>query len=124
MIRLFDVNLNGPEAREQALVFVALCVGGMVLARAIDDKVLGGELHKSAERHILTTPAGRTRRGRGRPYESHSAARDHASKSTTFGSVVDQAKALANPVPLAARTASLCNFASEAMCSTIESGTI
>jgi TetR/AcrR family transcriptional repressor of nem operon len=55
MIRLFEVNLNGPEAREQALVFVALCVGGMVLARAIDDEVLGDELRKSAERHILTT---------------------------------------------------------------------
>ena len=55
MIRLFEANLNGPEAREQALVFVALCVGGMVLARAIDDEVLGDELRKSAERHILTT---------------------------------------------------------------------
>ena len=118
------MNLNEAVSARAALVLVALCVGGRVLARAIEDEVLGDELRKSAERHILTTPAGRTRRGRGRPYESHSAARDHASKSTTFGSVVDQAKALANPVPLAARTASLCNFASEAMCSTIESGTI
>ncbi len=55
MIRLFEANLSGPEAREQALVFVALCVGGMVLARGIDDKALGDELRKSAERHILTT---------------------------------------------------------------------
>jgi hypothetical protein len=44
---------SGPEAREQALVFVALCVGGMVLARGIDDRALGDELRKSAERHIL-----------------------------------------------------------------------
>ena len=55
MIRLFEVNLNGPEAREQALVFVALCVGGRVLARAIDDEVLEDELRKSAERHFLAT---------------------------------------------------------------------
>jgi TetR/AcrR family transcriptional regulator, transcriptional repressor for nem operon len=53
MIRLFEANLSGPGAREQALVFVALCVGGMVLARAIDDEALGDELRKSAERHIL-----------------------------------------------------------------------
>jgi TetR/AcrR family transcriptional repressor of nem operon len=53
MIRLFEANLSGPEAREQALVFVALCVGGMVLARGIDDRALGDELRKSAERHIL-----------------------------------------------------------------------
>jgi len=53
MIRLFEANLSGPEAREQALVFVALCVGGIVLARGIDDRALGDELRKSAERHIL-----------------------------------------------------------------------
>jgi hypothetical protein len=120
MVRLFEVNLNGPEAREQALVFVALCVGRMVLTRAIDDEVLGDELRKSAERRILTTTGWRER---GRPYESRSAARDHAGKSTAFGPVVDQAGALANPLPLATRTTSRCNFASEAMCSTIESGT-
>lgn len=55
MIRLFEANLSGPEAREQALVLVALCVGGMVLARAIDDEALGTELRDSAQRHILTT---------------------------------------------------------------------
>jgi AcrR family transcriptional regulator len=57
MIRLFEANLSGPEAREQALVFVALCVGGMVLARGIDDRALGDELRKSAERHILAMTA-------------------------------------------------------------------
>ena len=34
MIRLFEANSNGPKAREQALVLIALCVGGMVLAEA------------------------------------------------------------------------------------------
>jgi hypothetical protein len=47
MIRLFEANLSGPEAREQALVFGALCVCGMVLARAIDDEALGTELRDS-----------------------------------------------------------------------------
>src|SRR6187200_132161 len=57
MIRLFEANLSGPEAREQALVFVARCVGGMVLARGIDDRALGDELRKSAESHILAMTA-------------------------------------------------------------------
>jgi len=55
MLRLFEANLSGPEAREQALVSLALCVGGMVLARAIDDEALGSELRDSAQKHILTT---------------------------------------------------------------------
>ena len=41
MIRLFEANLSGPQAREQALVFVALCVGGMVLARGVERRGLG-----------------------------------------------------------------------------------
>jgi AcrR family transcriptional regulator len=55
MLRLFEANLNGPEARERALVSLALCVGGMVLARAIDDVALGTELRDSAQKHIFTT---------------------------------------------------------------------
>jgi AcrR family transcriptional regulator len=55
MLSLFEANLNGPQAREQALVSLALCVGGMVLARAIDDDALGSELCESAQSHILTT---------------------------------------------------------------------
>jgi TetR/AcrR family transcriptional repressor of nem operon len=55
MIRLFEANLSGPKAREQALVFVSLCVGGMVLARGIDDDALGSELRESAQQHILAT---------------------------------------------------------------------
>jgi TetR/AcrR family transcriptional regulator, transcriptional repressor for nem operon len=55
MLRLFEANLSGPEARKQALVSLALCVGGMVLARAIDDETLGSELRDSAQKHILTT---------------------------------------------------------------------
>jgi TetR/AcrR family transcriptional regulator, transcriptional repressor for nem operon len=53
MIHLFEANLTGPESRDRALVFVSLCVGGMVLARAIDDETLATELRESAQRHIL-----------------------------------------------------------------------
>jgi len=49
------MNLNEAVSARAALVLVALCVGGRVLARAIEDEVLGDELRKSAERHILTT---------------------------------------------------------------------
>jgi TetR/AcrR family transcriptional repressor of nem operon len=53
MIRLFESNLSGPDAHEQALVFVSLCVGGMVLARGIDNDTLGSELRDAAQSHIL-----------------------------------------------------------------------
>ena len=52
MLRLFQANLSGPEARACACP-LALCVGGMVLTRAIDDETLGSEL--SAQKHILMT---------------------------------------------------------------------
>lgn len=55
MLKLFEANLDGPAAREQALVSLALCVGGMVLARAIDDEALGTELRDTAQKHILAT---------------------------------------------------------------------
>ena len=54
MLRLFQANLSGPEARERALVSLALCVGGMVLTRAIDDETLGSELRDSAQKHMTT----------------------------------------------------------------------
>jgi AcrR family transcriptional regulator len=55
MIQVFEANLNGPEAHDRALVLVALCVGGMVLARAIDDPDLADDLRDAAHRHSLVT---------------------------------------------------------------------
>lgn len=55
MIRLFEANLDGREAREQALVLVALCVGGMVLARAMDDQALADDFRNASYRHALRT---------------------------------------------------------------------
>jgi len=55
MIQVFKANLKGRAAREQAMVLVALCVGGMVLARALDDQVLARDFLGSARKHALKT---------------------------------------------------------------------
>ena len=55
MIRLFEANLNGPRSREQALVLTALCVGGMVLARGIDDQRLADDIRNAAHKQALKT---------------------------------------------------------------------
>jgi AcrR family transcriptional regulator len=50
MVGVFAANLKPAErsSRERALALVALAVGGMVLARAIDDKTLSAEIRASA----------------------------------------------------------------------------
>jgi len=55
MIQVFKANLHGPKARQQALILVALCVGGMVLARALDDQALADDFRDAAHKHILVT---------------------------------------------------------------------
>jgi|SoiMethySBSTD1v2_1073268.scaffolds.fasta_scaffold130893_2 TetR/AcrR family transcriptional regulator, transcriptional repressor for nem operon len=55
MIGVFEANLNRPKARERALVLIALCVGGMVLARAMDNQALADDLRKAAHKHVLVT---------------------------------------------------------------------
>jgi TetR/AcrR family transcriptional repressor of nem operon len=63
MIKVFQANVDGAEAREQALVLLALCVGGMVLARAVDDDGLADELRQAAHTHaFMTTGWGDDRR--------------------------------------------------------------
>ena len=64
MVGIFEANLNGPQARERALVLVAACVGGMVLARCMDDPTLGDDFRSVAHKHVLRT-AGWKRRPRG-----------------------------------------------------------
>jgi len=55
MARAFEANLPQaqPPARQRALALVALCVGGMVLARAIDDPALAKDLRNAARDHVL-----------------------------------------------------------------------
>ena len=55
MIRLFEANLDGPRTHEQALVLTALCVGGMVLARGIDDPRLADDIRNAAHEQALQT---------------------------------------------------------------------
>ena len=54
--RLLDIlqaDLDPPQARERALAMVALCVGGMVTARSVDDPVLAGDLRRAAHRQAI-----------------------------------------------------------------------
>jgi TetR/AcrR family transcriptional repressor of nem operon len=53
MVRVFKAQLKGRAAREQAMVLVALCVGGMVLARALDSADLGNDFLDVSRRHAL-----------------------------------------------------------------------
>lgn len=53
---LFENNLaeNGAERREKALALSALCVGGMVLSRTIDDTALADDLRGAAKQTALS----------------------------------------------------------------------
>jgi AcrR family transcriptional regulator len=55
MIQSFERAANGnPEARrDNALAIAALCVGGMVLSRSIDDRKLADELRGAAKATAL-----------------------------------------------------------------------
>jgi TetR/AcrR family transcriptional regulator, transcriptional repressor for nem operon len=55
MIGVFESNLEGHNASGRALVYVALCVGSMVLGRALDDQVLADQFSEAAKQHILRT---------------------------------------------------------------------
>jgi TetR/AcrR family transcriptional regulator, transcriptional repressor for nem operon len=55
MIRLFEANLNGPRSRERALILIGLCVGGMVLARGLDEEHLADEIRNAVHKQALKT---------------------------------------------------------------------
>ena len=52
-VDVFDAHLTGPDARERALALLALCVGGMVLARGVDDPGLADAFRDAAHKHAL-----------------------------------------------------------------------
>lgn len=64
MIYVFKMNMKGRAAREQALLLLTLCVGGMVLARAIDDEGLAADFLGTAHKHALKTTGWGDGRGR------------------------------------------------------------
>ena len=55
LVEIFAANLAEPEARQRALALVALCVGAMVVARAVDDPKLADEFRDAAREHLLAT---------------------------------------------------------------------
>jgi AcrR family transcriptional regulator len=54
MIQVFSANLPPAEARERALFLVAVCVGAMVIARAIDDVRLSDEIRAVVHGEVLS----------------------------------------------------------------------
>ena len=59
LIDIFEQGLqrDGEAARRKALAMASLCVGGMVLARTVDDRALGDEL-RSAARSVARSLGG------------------------------------------------------------------
>jgi TetR/AcrR family transcriptional repressor of nem operon len=55
MVKVFEDNLACPQQHERALALVALCVGGMVLARNVCDSDLADEFRRSAHAEVLRT---------------------------------------------------------------------
>lgn len=55
LVDVFETHLGGPESRDRALALVALCVGGMALARGIDDPALADDFRQAAHQHALKT---------------------------------------------------------------------
>jgi TetR/AcrR family transcriptional regulator, transcriptional repressor for nem operon len=53
LIDILQTDLNEPHRRERALAVVALCVGGVVAAKCMDDPVLADELRSAARRQAL-----------------------------------------------------------------------
>jgi TetR/AcrR family transcriptional regulator, transcriptional repressor for nem operon len=54
LVKVFEDHLKAPQAREGALALVALCVGGMVLARNVRDPALADDFRRAAHAKVLT----------------------------------------------------------------------
>jgi len=55
MIKVFEIHLGAQRARDRALALVALCVGGMVLARNVRDPDLADDFRRTAHAEVLRT---------------------------------------------------------------------
>jgi hypothetical protein len=53
MTGIFTVNLPKPESRQCALALVAMCVGGMAVARAVDERTLADDIREAARQHVF-----------------------------------------------------------------------
>ena len=48
MVEVFAASLTEPAARQRSLALVSICVGAMVVARAVDDPKLGDKFRDAA----------------------------------------------------------------------------
>jgi len=55
LVKVFQDHLKKPRARDRALALVALCVGGMVLARNVGDPSLADDFRRSVHAEVLRT---------------------------------------------------------------------
>jgi TetR/AcrR family transcriptional regulator, transcriptional repressor for nem operon len=55
MLGVFAANLKGKDKGGRALALVSVCVGAMVLARAVDDTDLAAALLEAARGHVLAS---------------------------------------------------------------------
>ena len=55
LVKVFEDHLKGTRQRERALALVALCVGGMVLARNVRDSKLAENFRRSAHAEVVRT---------------------------------------------------------------------
>jgi AcrR family transcriptional regulator len=53
LIKVFEDHLSEPRGHDRALALVALCVGGMVLARNVSDPGLADDFRRSAHTEVL-----------------------------------------------------------------------
>ena len=49
MLANLENGLSGPDARSRALAIASLCIGGMAVARAVDDQELAREIREAAK---------------------------------------------------------------------------
>jgi AcrR family transcriptional regulator len=55
LVKVFEDHLKAPRPHDRALALVALCVGGMVLARNVCDSDLADNFRRSARAEVLRT---------------------------------------------------------------------
>jgi hypothetical protein len=53
LVEIFMDDLNEPQRRERALALAALCVGGIVTPKCVDDPALADDLRRAAHRQAL-----------------------------------------------------------------------
>jgi TetR/AcrR family transcriptional regulator, transcriptional repressor for nem operon len=55
LLHIFEADMHGPRRRERALALVAMCVGGVIVARCVDDPALAEGLRRAAHQHAMRT---------------------------------------------------------------------